>query len=209
MFTAVITIHVIVSIVLILTVLLQSGKGASIGASFGGAGSQTLFGSAGPASFLLKITVACAVIFMVTSMYMTITSKGGFASSIMSEVKGAPVKKKIKPAIKPKAVKKTRAKAVKKAAPIKKIKEKALQPAPIVGKKAVKTKKKALTKHKAVKHATSVKKKTVKSKKTAIKKTATKKAATAKKSVVKKGTAKKASPAKTVDKKAATASPAK
>jgi len=170
MFTTVITIHVIVSIVLILTVLLQSGKGASIGASFGGAGSQTLFGSAGPASFLLKITVACAVIFMVTSMYMTITSRGGFSSSIMSEVKGVPVKKTIKPTVKPKAMKKAKAKAVKKAAPIKKIKEKALQPAPIVGKKAVKTKKKAVTRHK-----------TVKTKKTAIKKTTKKAAPVAKK----------------------------
>jgi len=187
MFTAVITIHVIVSIVLIVTVLLQSGKGASIGASFGGAGSQTLFGSAGPASFLLKITVACAVIFMATSMYMTITSRGGFSSSIMSEVKGVPVKKKFKPAVKPKAVKKTTAKAVKKAAPIKKIKEKALQPAPIVGKKAVKAKKKAVTKHRAVK----AKKKAV------TKHKAVKRATTVKKSVVKKGTAKKASPAKT------------
>ncbi len=191
MFTAVIIVHVIASVVIILTVLLQSGKGASIGASFGGAGSQTLFGSAGPASFLLKITVISAVIFMSTSMYMTVTSGGSSVSSVMSEVKGAAIKKKTKPAVKPKAVKKTAAKPAKKPAAVKKIKVKALKPAPIVGKKAVKSKKKAVTKHKAKKKTTPVKKKTVKSKKAVTGKKTTKQAAPVKKGVVK------GSPAKT------------
>lgn len=163
MFTAVITIHVIVSVVIIITVLLQSGKGASIGASFGGAGSQTLFGSAGPASFLLKITVISVVIFMATSMYMTIGFSGNSVSSVMSEVKSAPAKTKTKPT----AEKKTAVKEAKKPVAVKTIKEKTLKPAPIVGKKAVKSRKDITSKKTAP-----LKKKAVKSKKTIKKKTA-------------------------------------
>ncbi|HQO81772.1 MAG TPA: preprotein translocase subunit SecG, partial [Deltaproteobacteria bacterium] len=51
MYGILLTIHILVSVLLIIAVLLQSGKGADIGAVFGGAGSQALFGSAGPADF--------------------------------------------------------------------------------------------------------------------------------------------------------------
>ncbi len=68
--TAVIFFHIFVSIFLVLIVLLQTGKGASMGATFGGSSNQTLFGSTGPASVLSKITVFCAVVFMVTSLYL-------------------------------------------------------------------------------------------------------------------------------------------
>ncbi|OGQ07842.1 MAG: preprotein translocase subunit SecG, partial [Deltaproteobacteria bacterium RBG_19FT_COMBO_58_16] len=67
MFTAITVIHIIVSIVIVIAVLLQVGKGASIGSTFGGASSQTLFGSAGPATLLAKVTYAGVAIFMVTS----------------------------------------------------------------------------------------------------------------------------------------------
>ena len=83
MITAIIAIHILVSIVLIGSVLLQVGKGASIGSTFGGASSQTIFGSAGPATFLTKITAACALIFMVTSLYLTFASRHERTSSIM------------------------------------------------------------------------------------------------------------------------------
>jgi preprotein translocase subunit SecG len=70
-------IHVFVCLFLIAVVLLQSGKGAEIGAAFGGS-SQTLFGSRGAASFLGKMTTVVAVIFMLTSLVLAIvTSKGG------------------------------------------------------------------------------------------------------------------------------------
>jgi preprotein translocase subunit SecG len=62
--------HVAVCIFLILVVLLQTGRGSDIGAVFGGGASQTLFGSAGPGTFLGKVTVAVAVIFMITSLTM-------------------------------------------------------------------------------------------------------------------------------------------
>jgi len=70
-------IHIIVCLFLIAVVLLQSGKGAEMGAAFGGS-SQTLFGSRGAASFLSKMTTAAAIVFMVTSLSLAVmTSRGG------------------------------------------------------------------------------------------------------------------------------------
>ncbi len=71
-----IIIHVFVCLFLIAVVLLQSGKGAEMGAAFGGS-SQTLFGSRGAATFLGKMTTIVAVVFMLTSFILAIvTSKG-------------------------------------------------------------------------------------------------------------------------------------
>jgi len=66
----VVIVHVIVSLALICIVLLQHGKGAGIGAAFGGS-SQTVFGSAGAAPFLAKLTAVAAILFMVTSLGLT------------------------------------------------------------------------------------------------------------------------------------------
>ncbi len=79
-----ITLHVIVSAILIGMVLLQKGKGADIGAAFGGA-SQTVFGPRGAQSFLAKLTTAAAVLFMLTSLGLAITSSK--RSSVMEGVK--------------------------------------------------------------------------------------------------------------------------
>ena len=79
------TLHVLVAIVLILMVLLQKGKGADIGAAFGGA-SQTIFGPRGAQSFLSKITAGAAVIFMVTSLTLAISSAKKNKSSVMQGV---------------------------------------------------------------------------------------------------------------------------
>jgi len=73
-------VHVLMCLILIAIVLLQSGKGASMGAAFGGA-SQTLFGSAGPANFLNKITTIAAVVFLITSFTLTIISSRGISTS--------------------------------------------------------------------------------------------------------------------------------
>jgi preprotein translocase subunit SecG len=82
MFTIlVLIIHIIVCIALILIILLQSGKGADIGAVFGGGGSQTVFGSTGATPFLSKVTIGAAIIFMVTSIVLTYFS-GRVGSSI-------------------------------------------------------------------------------------------------------------------------------
>ncbi|MFA5353110.1 MAG: preprotein translocase subunit SecG [Thermodesulfovibrionales bacterium] len=70
-------IHVIVCFFLILIVLLQSGKGAEMGATFGGS-SQTLFGSRGASTFLNKLTTVSAVVFMLTSLTLAmVSSKSG------------------------------------------------------------------------------------------------------------------------------------
>ncbi len=72
MFTTVIlAVHILVCVALIMIILLQSGKGADIGAVFGGGSSNTLFGSTGATPFLSKLTIAAAIIFMVTSIVLT------------------------------------------------------------------------------------------------------------------------------------------
>ena len=89
MYTLIVILHIVVSLALILIILLQTGKGADIGAVFGGGSSQTLFGSSGPTSFLSKLTAAAAVIFMITSLFLAYFSGSRPASSIMKDV--APV----------------------------------------------------------------------------------------------------------------------
>lgn len=75
MTTILIIIHVIVSIALIAVVLVQRGQGADMGASFGGGGAQTLFGSRGSGSFLGKLTGGLAATFMVTSLTLAFFSQ--------------------------------------------------------------------------------------------------------------------------------------
>lgn len=82
----IIIVHLIVCFALILIVLLQTGKGASMGAMFGGAGNQTLFGNTGASTFLSKATTAAAIIFMITSLALAYMSKGG-GESVISDVK--------------------------------------------------------------------------------------------------------------------------
>src|SRR5262249_57626472 len=61
-------VHVFVCLFLILVVLLQAGKGGGMGIAFGGAGSQTVFGSSGAGNFLTKLTTVTAAVFMITSL---------------------------------------------------------------------------------------------------------------------------------------------
>ena len=82
-----IIIHVIVSIAMIMIVLLQTGKGADMGAAFGGGASQTLFGSGGASTFLTKLTTVAAVVFMITSLALAYYSTNRAKSSIMMETK--------------------------------------------------------------------------------------------------------------------------
>ncbi|MEK6690804.1 MAG: preprotein translocase subunit SecG [Nitrospirota bacterium] len=79
--------HIFVSIILVGVVLLQSGKGASIGAAFGGGSSQTLFGSRGAASFLSKITTVSAIIFMLTSLSLAVISAKKSGSIVLEDKK--------------------------------------------------------------------------------------------------------------------------
>ena len=81
--TIIIVVHILVCVALILIVLLQAGKGAEMGAAFGGA-SQTIFGSAGAMGFLSKLTTVAAVIFMITSLLLTFATTRRI-STIMKE----------------------------------------------------------------------------------------------------------------------------
>ncbi len=83
MFGFLITIHIIVSIALIIIVLLQAGKGADLGATFGTGSSQSLFGATGGSTFLGKLTASAAVIFMITSLSLAYLSGKGGTSSVM------------------------------------------------------------------------------------------------------------------------------
>jgi preprotein translocase subunit SecG len=70
-FFVLVTLHVMVCALLIIVVLLQSGEAADLAGAFGGAGSQTAFGPRGAATFLSKATTWCAIMFMLTSMALT------------------------------------------------------------------------------------------------------------------------------------------
>ncbi len=78
----VIIIHVIVALAIIGLILLQQGKGAEAGASFGGGASQTVFGSQGGGSFFAKVTAILAVIFFVTSFSLAIIAKNKASVSL-------------------------------------------------------------------------------------------------------------------------------
>jgi preprotein translocase subunit SecG len=90
--TALVTIiHVIICLVLIIAVLLQSGKAADLAGAFGGAGSATAFGPRGSASLLSKVTEIGAILFMITSLTLWVLSGKGTRSAVSGE-KPAPVK---------------------------------------------------------------------------------------------------------------------
>lgn len=82
----VVAIHVIVCFALIMIVLLQTGKGADIGAAFGGGSSQTLFGSSGAGNFLTKATTVAAIVFMLTSLTLAYMSSQKHQSSVMKSI---------------------------------------------------------------------------------------------------------------------------
>ncbi len=71
MISALIVLHVIACVFLIAVVLLQRGKGAEMGAVFGGGASSTVFGSRGAGNFLTLLTKICAAVFMLTSLSLS------------------------------------------------------------------------------------------------------------------------------------------
>lgn len=85
MYTVVVIFHILACTALILIVLLQTGRGAEMGAAFGGA-SQTLFGGSGGTTFMSKLTTAAAVVFMLTCLCLTYLSVGPTTKSVMENV---------------------------------------------------------------------------------------------------------------------------
>ena len=91
MYILVMLVHVVVCLFLIIVVLLQSGKAADLAGAFGGMGSQTAFGPRGSATLLSKATTISAVLFMVTSLTLSIlaTRNAGLGTSVLDSSRPA------------------------------------------------------------------------------------------------------------------------
>ena len=88
----VLIVHIFVCLFLIVVVLLQSAQSGDLAAAFGGQGSQTAFGPRGAATVMTKLTTWCAIIFMLTSITLSImgSRKIGTGGSVLSGQKPAP-----------------------------------------------------------------------------------------------------------------------
>ena len=94
MLVLIVTLHILAALVLILVVLLQSGKAGDLASTFGSSGTQTAFGARGAATFLTKATTVCAVVFMLTSLSLAILYTQSSSQSVIETVdlpEGAPV----------------------------------------------------------------------------------------------------------------------
>ena len=81
----IITIHIIVCFILIIAVLLQSGKSADLAGAFGGGGSQAVFGPRGVVTILTRLTTISAILFMLTSLGLWMLSARGTKSAVKGE----------------------------------------------------------------------------------------------------------------------------
>jgi len=84
--TVITVFHVIGAFMLIIVILLQSGKGAAMGSGLGGGSSQTMFGSSGAGNFLTKLTTGVAILFMITSLTLSMLSSKKDSRSVMQGV---------------------------------------------------------------------------------------------------------------------------
>ncbi len=91
MYTAVLTLHVLLAIVLVILVLLQQGKGADAGALMGAGGANTVFGVGGASSILVRMTTFIAIAFMLTSVGLVklALNEGGAGSAKVDAVSGS------------------------------------------------------------------------------------------------------------------------
>lgn len=96
MFIALLIVHILVSISLVLVVLVQTGRGAELGAAFGGMG-QTTFGR-GQSTFITKFTTSLAVVFMLTSLSLAFISSERPTQSVISPEATAPAARTSAPA---------------------------------------------------------------------------------------------------------------
>ncbi|HLB56627.1 MAG TPA: preprotein translocase subunit SecG [Coxiellaceae bacterium] len=77
--------HVIIAVMIVALVLMQHGRGADVGASFGSGSSNTMFGSAGAMPFLMKLTVTCAALFFLTSISLSyLAARGEHKAEILN-----------------------------------------------------------------------------------------------------------------------------
>ena len=73
--TFVLVVHIILAVLMIVLILVQHGKGADAGASFGGGGAATVFGASGSANFLTRLTAILTALFFVTSLSLAVFAK--------------------------------------------------------------------------------------------------------------------------------------
>jgi preprotein translocase subunit SecG len=111
MYQFILFVHVLVAAFIILLVLIQQGKGATMGAAFGSGASQTVFGARGSGSFLFRLTMSCIGIFFLTSLVMNYIATSAYReagqmekSSIVNELP-LPAKSVPVPVVAPEAVK--------------------------------------------------------------------------------------------------------
>jgi preprotein translocase subunit SecG len=99
MYTLFLIVHVLVCLFLIIVILLQSGKAADLAGAFGGMGSQTAFGPRGSATLLSKATTISAVLFMVTSLGLSIlaTRSAGLGTTVLEGAPARPAQTKSAP----------------------------------------------------------------------------------------------------------------
>jgi preprotein translocase subunit SecG len=99
LFGLIVVLHIIVCIFLIFVVLLQQGRSADLAGAFGGQGSQTAFGPRAAANWLTRITTYSAIVFMCTSITLTIlyTRAGTASHSVLQGGKSAPISAPAKP----------------------------------------------------------------------------------------------------------------
>lgn len=88
--TAILIVHYVVCVFLVIVILLQAGKGADMGAAFGGS-SQTVFGSRGAATFLSKLTTGVAIVFLLTSVSLASISRKRTRSYFETATDAAPL----------------------------------------------------------------------------------------------------------------------
>lgn len=97
MYQVILFIHVMVAAFIILLVLIQQGKGATMGAAFGSGASQTVFGSRGSGSFLYRVTMGCIAVFFVTSISLNYIAKQAYSQEKVITLPAEPVKQVSEP----------------------------------------------------------------------------------------------------------------
>jgi preprotein translocase subunit SecG len=90
MYQFILLIHVLVAAFIVLLVLIQQGKGATMGAAFGSGASQTVFGSRGSGSFLFRLTMGCLAVFFVTSLSLNYIATKAYKSERVITLPAAP-----------------------------------------------------------------------------------------------------------------------
>ncbi len=92
MYQIILLIHVFIAVCIVALVLVQQGKGATMGAAFGSGASQTIFGARGSGSFLFRITIGFAIVFFITSIALNYVAMRAYKSEKVITLPTGPVK---------------------------------------------------------------------------------------------------------------------